>query len=467
MRESEERFRNLIEGSIEGIMIHSNFKMLFVNQTYADIFGFESPDEILAVDTAFELIAPYEADRIKRYAAARLRGDDAPTSYEYEGVKKDGSAIWLDNRVRSVSWRGVPAIQSTVVEITNRKRAEEALQERERQLAEAQRLGNIGHWHFDLDAPTLFWSDELYRIYGLDPRNPVQTLDRALSLMHPEDVERYVCRRDAALNDMQEFSEEVRVIRPDGEIRHVLISGQPQFDDAGEVVAVFGTGQDITERKRAEEALRESEDRHRRFAADAAHELRTPLAVLHSNLDSLEDATVVRSLRKDVDAMTRLVEQLLASARLDFLEIGSSDQVDLREVCTNVASLLAPFAIKSKRSIEVSGCKGPVIIRGNSGYLEQAVRNLVENAIRYSPGGSMVTVKVGEDASISIIDKGPGIPHDRRDEIFQRFVRLDHSSGGAGLGLSIVQRTVQAHKGSVEIGDAPGGGAIFTLRFPL
>ncbi len=214
------------------------------------------------------------------------------------------------------------------------------------------------------------------------------------------------------------------------------------------------------------ELLRESEERHRRFAADVAHELRTPLAVLHSNLDSLEDAEIARSLRRDVDAMTRLVEQLLALARLDFLEIDSTDQADLREVCTNVASHLAPLAIKNKRSIQVSGCNGPVIIRGNTDSLEQAVRNLVENSLRYSHRGSAVTLKIGDDATISVIDKGPGIPPEQRDEIFERFVRPDRRSAGAGLGLSIVRRTVDAHDGKIEIADTPGGGVTFTMRFP-
>ncbi len=126
-RESEDRFRDLVEGSIEGIMIHRDFKPLFVNSTYAEIFGFDNPEEVMAFDWVLELAAPHVQARAMSYAAARLRGDDAPTDYEYEGLRKDGSTIWLDNRVRVISWQGEPAIQSTVVDITERKRAEEEL----------------------------------------------------------------------------------------------------------------------------------------------------------------------------------------------------------------------------------------------------------------------------------------------------------------------------------------------------
>jgi PAS domain S-box-containing protein len=233
-------------------------------------------------------------------------------------------------------------------------------------------------------------------------------------------------------------------------------------EDEGAVV-VF---RDITDRKLAEDVLRQSEERHREFAANAAHELRTPLAVLRSNLDNLDDGGAADSLRHDVDSMARLVEQMLAATRLDILAVEDSERADLGQVCRNVAENLAPIAISNRRSIEVVGCTSPVNIRGNGDALEQAVRNLVENGLRYSAVGTTVTIEVRADASVSIIDHGPGIPIESRDAIFERFHRLDHTSGGAGLGLAIVHRTVEAHTGSIAVADAPDGGAVFTMRFP-
>lgn len=116
--------------------------------------------------------------------------------------------------------------------------------------------------------------------------------------------------------------------------------------------------------------------------------------------------------------------------------------------------------------IEVVGATGPVIIHGNSDSLEQAARNLIENALRFSQHGSTVTVNVDDGASISVIDRGIGVPPAKRDEIFQRFVRSDRKAGGTGLGLSIVQRTVDAHGGIIEVEDTRVGGATFILRFP-
>ncbi len=221
---------------------------------------------------------------------------------------------------------------------------------------------------------------------------------------------------------------------------------------------------DITKQKKIEAALIESEERHRNFTADAAHELRTPLAVLRSNLDSLEDSAAGQSLRHDVDAMSRMVEQLLAYTRLESIDGESMRQTNITDVCTKVASYMAPIAVKDKRSVEVLSSGKPVMIMANPDAIEQAVRNLVENAIRYSARETVVTIQVDDDASIRVIDRGRSIPPEKKEKIFQRFMRADRRTGGAGLGLSIVQRVTAAHGGTVQVRDTPEGGTTFILR---
>ncbi len=131
LRESEERYRDLIEGSVQGIVIDSNSKPLFANQVYADIFGYESAEEIVALKRLQPLYAPHERRRVKEYGTARIRGEAAPSHYEFEGVKKDGSRIWLETRLRVITWRGERATQSNVTDITERKRTAEKLRKSE------------------------------------------------------------------------------------------------------------------------------------------------------------------------------------------------------------------------------------------------------------------------------------------------------------------------------------------------
>ena len=247
---------------------------------------------------------------------------------------------------------------------------------------------------------------------------------------------------------------------------HDVIFHKAVFDNPdGSLGGLVGVMLDITERKKDETALRDSEIRHRGFAADIAHELRTPLSILHLHLEDLGDSEAVDMLRRDVGAMSRLVEQLLALARLDNIPVDIDDTVDLREICVDVAAQFAPLTVKEGRSIEVVGADRPITVPNDSDSVEQAVRNLVDNAIKFSGKGTTVTLKIDDDKRIAVIDHGPGVPTDMREKIFERFRRSDERSGGSGLGLHIAQRIVEADNGSIEVSDTPGGGATFTIDF--
>jgi PAS domain S-box-containing protein len=132
LRESEVRFRNLIEGSLQGMLIHHDYTPLFVNQAWASMHGY-TPEEVLAMDSVLPLMAPHDRQRIIAYNEAWWRGEPAPTDYAYQAVRKNGTFVWFENRVRVVTWDGKPAMQTIICDISERKRAEEALQQSEEQ----------------------------------------------------------------------------------------------------------------------------------------------------------------------------------------------------------------------------------------------------------------------------------------------------------------------------------------------
>jgi signal transduction histidine kinase len=172
-------------------------------------------------------------------------------------------------------------------------------------------------------------------------------------------------------------------------------------------------------------------------------------------------------LRADVERMTRLVGQLLMVAQLEALTIRPDEQADLSEIAAEVAILMAPLAVKADRNVAVLNAEHPLPVRGNRDALYQALRNLVENALKYTPPGTEVEIELDPSGGVAVSDRGPGIPEDQRTLLFQRFWRADRrQSGGAGLGLAITHRIAAAHSGQLLVDDNPGGGARFTLRVP-
>jgi signal transduction histidine kinase len=204
----------------------------------------------------------------------------------------------------------------------------------------------------------------------------------------------------------------------------------------------------------------------REFSANAAHQLRTPLAILTARLDGLAPGEQAAALRRDVERINRIVQQLLKVARIDALPLDVTQAVDLRAVAAESVSYAAPLALKRRRQLALEGTPASVWIRGNGDALAEAVVNLLENAIAHAPENSTITVTVSAEGTLVVSDRGPGIPADQRDEVLRRFARGRSLQGdGAGLGLAIVAEIARRHDAALSIGDNPGGGARMELRF--
>jgi heavy metal sensor kinase len=218
----------------------------------------------------------------------------------------------------------------------------------------------------------------------------------------------------------------------------------------------------------------------RRFVADVSHELRTPLTVMRSEIDvSLasnalsEDArTVLESTREEAQRMTGIVENLLTLARIDEEELHLIRRpCDLRELAEATAGELGSVAAQRGVTVRLTGSRGPV--EADSDRLKQVVRNLLDNAIRYSPHGGTVIVEITShngQAELAVRDEGPGIDPPDLEHVFERFYRGDPShppaGGGSGLGLAICREIAEAHGGGMSATSAAGQGSTFRLRLP-
>lgn len=248
--------------------------------------------------------------------------------------------------------------------------------------------------------------------------------------------------------------------RQDGQVLQIT---EMRLDDGS--TATFSTN--ITELKYVEDALRQSAERNRIFAMNVGHDLRTPLAVLSANIDNLDDKKTALSLRRDLQAMSRSVEQLLDATKWEKPEIRHSDRVDLSKVAHDVVSDLALNAIRAGRHLELKGADRPVWVSGLEEPMGIAFRNLVENAIQYVPRDTGVIVEVDKSGAVLVIDVGPGIPASVKEGLLNPQVRFDRRGPSSGLGLSIVQRIAEAHGTRLSIEDKEGGGTVCRLDFAL
>jgi signal transduction histidine kinase len=206
----------------------------------------------------------------------------------------------------------------------------------------------------------------------------------------------------------------------------------------------------------------------RQFTADAAHQLRTPLTILRTRIETLDRAEGTQELLADIEGMSRIVSQLLEIAELDTLVLDPAETADLRAVCAEVVGSIAPYALAHSKDIALRGTDEPVRVKGNAEMLQRAIFNLAENAIKYTADETSVDVEVRDDGSVRVRDCGPGIPSAEQGLIFERFWRSDRRrTDGAGLGLSIVRGVVDDHAATVAVENLPDGGAQFTLSFRL
>jgi len=204
----------------------------------------------------------------------------------------------------------------------------------------------------------------------------------------------------------------------------------------------------------------------REFTANAAHELRTPLATLRARLESRLSAQELGDVAFEIEQLARLVEQLLCLARLDSQELFQSAAFDAHAVALEVARELAPVALESEHYVTAATPDASVPTHGNATLMRLVFRNLIENAIQYTPAGTSITVSA-DSASVIIADDGPGIAPHTAASLFERFRRGPNASGpGAGLGLAIAKCIMERQGGRLSLDTNAACGARFVMEFP-
>jgi PAS domain S-box-containing protein len=479
------RYRTLFESIDEGFCIIDvlfddagrafDYRFVEVNPAFARQSGLGD-----AVGrTIRELVPGIEYDYIATYARVALTGE--PIRFE-----SHAGALhrWFDAFAFRIGEPQLRRVALLFTDITERKLAQDALQQRELELREAQRVGGLGSWLWDAASDHTEASPELLRIFGLEPGTPFPSFADQCGTHYPrEEWERLQAIVQEALETGVPYAADMRALRQ-GRPIWVTTRGAAVRDADGKVLGLRGTLQDITDRKQIEQALREADARKDEFLATLAHELRNPLAPLRNGLAILgrsgtDSTAAVRArqlMERQLTHLVRLVDDLLDVSRVSQGKVTmKKSDTTLQAVVDLALETSRPLIDAAGHQLEVALPAAPVPLHVDATRVAQVLSNLLNNAAKYTPHGGRIRVDarvMDQTLHLAVHDNGVGIPPDMLERVFDLFTQvgdaLERSQGGLGIGLSLARRLVELHGGRIRA--ESGGerrGSTFVVELPL
>jgi PAS domain S-box-containing protein len=499
LRESEERFRTLVQCSSDAYW-ETDAQHRFIRQESAEGVGYApGASEIaqarhaLLRKTRWEL--PYLEPDAEAWRKHRETLDAHLPFREFELARPtpDGNKFYVsvsalpmfDKSGRFIGYRGVTR------NITERKRAEAALRRSEAYLAEAQRLSHTGTLAFNAAGP-VYWSDESYRIWGLDPLQGLPLREPVLQRVHPDDRERVDLEIDEALRQKRGFALGFRIVLPDGTVKHIAGTGKPLFSADGDLAEMVATHVDVTERKRAEEEHErlqqlEADLAHvnrvsimGELAASLAHEILHPIATARNNaragmrflemsppnLPEVREA--LACIVRDADRAKGIVDRMRDHIKK---APARSEPFDLNAAVDEVIEMVQSAMIKNRVLVRPT-LDGLPPVHGDRVQLQQVVLNLILNAIEamssVEQGSRELSISTQQAPSgeilVGVQDSGPGLDPERLEQVFAPFYTTKNA--GIGMGLSICRSIITAHGGRLWAEANRSRGAIFQFTLP-
>ncbi len=492
INQNEENFAEFITMS-DDIMIITDEQgnIITSNDTFLHSFGYTS--EELNNSSILNLFDDEDKHEI-RSTMLGLTHDDTPANHIIDFTARTMTRSGHNHRW--VKWRQKYSngkIYSSGQDITDIKSQQNNLERRQKQLSEAEAIGRMGHWQWMVGDENISWSEEIFRIFGVDQHQFKPSINALIDLIHKRDLGRVVQVFQRAIIEEKNYDMEFRIIRPGGDIRFIMCDGRCEKDENGEVIALYGIMQDMTERMLYEQELRQAKDASEqayaaksRFLANMSHELRTPLNAIIgfsemiesqmlgpiSNEKYLEYATSIKDSGKHLlDLISDILDMSKIEAGKHTLDL---EEVNIKDIIDRATHMIVGRAQEQNISLRTNNVENSNIdIIGDRRALTQVLLNLLSNAVKFTPEQGSVWIecyKRDNHISLRICDTGIGIPPNKLASVLRPFEQAssqytrDHE--GTGLGLSITKKLIELHGGSMSIESTVGIGTTVSVNLP-
>jgi PAS domain S-box-containing protein len=492
LQRSEEHFRALIENAHDlTVIIDASGRFVYQSPSMERIYG-RRRDETLG-HTAWELMHPDDVPAVSAEFARVLAEPGRIGRVEYRYRHADGHWVYTEAFGRTlVAGSAGQGVVVNARDVTERRLAEEAIRDQEERLRFALEAGRMGAWEWDVANGRVKWSPILQELNGLAPGTFEETPEAALSRVHPDDKERASTVVRDALDRGGEYELQYRIIWPDGSVHWLESKGRAMEDPVTGATRMVGVCTDITERMRAEDALRRATQEAERanrakseFLSRMSHELRTPMNSILGFAQVLGRAGLTEAHNKFLQHILKggrhllnLINEVLEISRIESgRQSLSLEPVHVKTVLQEALGLVRPLA--DQRRVELDDtpwvADEDAYVYADRQRLTQVVLNLLSNAVKYNrPGGRVrlwCATEPGEEAGgpwvrVRIEDTGPGIPADRADQLFTPFARLGAEQTeveGTGLGLALSLRLAEAMGGDLLLESSGNAGSVFRL----
>lgn len=492
-KRAEENLKVLFEYSADAHLLFNEDGLIDCNHAAVEMLKYHTKADLLSQHPA-KFSPEFQPDgrrsNEKSVEMDRIAREKGIHQFEWIHRRSDGEDFPVQVTLKSVRLGDKPAFLVVWHDITQRKRAEERLRQSEAMLVESQQLTHSGSWEADLVTGKNYWSDEAFRIFGLEPNIVGPPNDLFYSMIHDDDKELYKTRVMEAINQLTPSSFDLRIVLPNGKVKYIRAIGRPFVNATGKVTKLYGAIQDIDSYKKAEAELIKAKElaeqaaiAKSQFLSTMSHEIRTPMnAVIgftHLLLqhdprpDQLE---YLKILKFSSENLLVLINDIL-----DFNKIEAG-KIEFEEVDFNLSRLIDNIRLAQLQRAQEKGIKLklmmdedlPNAVIGDPIRLGQILTNLISNAVKFTKEGKVIIsatlVEREKDYTVvdfEVKDTGIGIAPDKIESIFESFTQASSDTtrkfGGSGLGLTISKRLLELLGSKITVKSELGKGSVFSF----